>query len=482
MVLLCSNAWRLLGWRKRALNAAFIAMAAVSLLHYLHLPPFYELENRPVNVHDLTHYYLGAKYFPELGYDRLYQCFIEATGNDFGAVYLRDLHDRQVKPLVNALDTDGGGCRPKFSDERWSDFVSDVRTVRPWAPADDWKRFVQDSGFNAPPTWLVAGYWLTNTVKLSLGSIYVLTTVDVALLVLGLAALAASFGCVATMSAIIGLTTLSVATETWTIGSILRWDWLFFLMLSLAAVRRNWMMASGVAFGLSASLRIFPIAALAVIGLYAVLQYRSNRSLRPISSWAGGFVLGSAGLAAISLLIFHAANWVAFFENIARHSMAYSVNYMGLRTFLTLAWSLQHSGTWFPSESFLAFVKPESYSSIAWIHLAVAMTSLALLRRLGRQPPWVAMLAALAWIPFGWMELSSYYYMFWGCLFLVVEWSPVAAVPIAAGNAASWAIKYGLGESPHMYAATSAILCIAVILAYLVMDRTGSEMASDGPG
>lgn len=457
--------------RTRAAHTVLVVLALVAMLNYLRLPPVQDLADRPVHVHDLTHYYLGAKYFPELGYDRLYVCFLEATQNDFGATQARDLRDRQVKSVAEILGDGPERCSTHFSAARWTQFAGDARRMRRWAAPEEWRRFVLDSGFNAPPTWLIAGHWLAERVDLSLTGVYVLTLLDPVLLLVGISALAASFGLPVAALAVLGTTTLAAAAPVWTIGSLLRWDWLCWLMLALAAARRDWMFRSGLAFGFATALRIFPVAACVVLAGYAVLRHRRGLSLAPLVRWAAGLAAGGLGLSALSLLVVTPADWSAFLTNLARHSQIYSVNFMGLRTSLTLVWSLLSAGETYPSELTLVALKGQAYAKIAWIHGLIALGSLALLRRIAPLPLWASLALALAWIPFSWNELSSYYYMFWGCLFVLAHRHPPAVAPLVAGNVASWVLLRWLGETPHYYAALSAAFCLALLLSFALLDR-----------
>ncbi len=74
-----------------------------------------------VQTHDFYHYYLNAKYFPELGYFDLYECSVAALAIEQRIperIMIRDLRRFLEKKVV---DTRGMGsrCGERFSPERW---------------------------------------------------------------------------------------------------------------------------------------------------------------------------------------------------------------------------------------------------------------------------------------------------------------------------------------------------------------------------
>src|SRR2546425_1445325 len=86
-------------------------------------------------------YYIGAKYFPELGYTRLYACTAVAEAERAGPRWvasrpIRDLLTDELVPGGTALEHPEA-CKGHFSPARWAAFVEDVNwfrtdTVRPY--------------------------------------------------------------------------------------------------------------------------------------------------------------------------------------------------------------------------------------------------------------------------------------------------------------------------------------------------------------
>jgi hypothetical protein len=111
-----------------------------------------------VHYGETFHYYLGSKYFEELGYYELYNAVIAADAEQENALagipFFTDLHTYQNARRETAL-AESDRVRGLFSNERWSTFKQEVAffkraTGMPHSPG---LRFlVTDHGYNASPT------------------------------------------------------------------------------------------------------------------------------------------------------------------------------------------------------------------------------------------------------------------------------------------------------------------------------------------
>src|SRR5262249_26703422 len=104
---------------------------------------------------------LGAKYFPELGYERIYTCTAVADAERFGRAAmrgrtLRDLESDAVVPAAAAV-AEPLVCKRHFSPSRWRSFAADVDFFRGTIEPASWAEMQTDHGFNPPPAWIVAG-------------------------------------------------------------------------------------------------------------------------------------------------------------------------------------------------------------------------------------------------------------------------------------------------------------------------------------
>ena len=98
----------------------------------------HKIEKRvPFHFHEFFHYYLGGKYFRQVGYQALYDCValadseiaaeehvpVRAGMPDGNRRWVRSLDDvLSDRPYDAALDHCRGEFRPKFSDARWEQF------------------------------------------------------------------------------------------------------------------------------------------------------------------------------------------------------------------------------------------------------------------------------------------------------------------------------------------------------------------------
>ena len=178
--------------RRRLRQAVLVLLALASLAAW---PNGLNFRYRTI-VHDwdFAHYYLGAKYFRELGYTRLYTCAASPTSmtaSTFATVRSATSattpSNDASKELLRAPE-----CRNAFSKARWAEFRSDVGYFR--EALGMWFDLRQDHGFNATPAWILAGGAVASLVPANPGNVAALTLVDVVSLAAVFAALGGAFG------------------------------------------------------------------------------------------------------------------------------------------------------------------------------------------------------------------------------------------------------------------------------------------------
>ncbi len=122
------------------------------------------------------HYYMGAKYFPELAYDDLYKCVAIAQDELGQVTYTEEGTGRQVTLDMSAEVRDPGKkirnlgvdnllipvgeilshpeeCTSHFTPERWASFKAEVRFFRTVSEKGYWEDMHKDHGYNPPPVW-----------------------------------------------------------------------------------------------------------------------------------------------------------------------------------------------------------------------------------------------------------------------------------------------------------------------------------------
>jgi len=326
--------------RPRARRAARVLLGVAALLSALAWVNFGNFRYHDVaHVWEVYHYYVGAKYFPELGYDRLYACSTVAEAEDNGAAGLKDrsVRDLTTNRVVFADDVlaNAPACRSRFSNERWRDFRADVRVFRERLGAT-WPDALVDHGFNATPVWTLVGHWIANVVPSTPHGIAVLVACDFALILGALGLVFAGFGFEAGCLAVIFFGGNAFSRYSWTGGAFLRYDWFFWSAAGVWALRRERPMFGGFALTYAALLRIFPGVLLAGVGIQALgecLRQRSSAPLVRLRALAVGVALGLALLVPTSAAVTGGLGvWRDFAANSRKYLATEADNRLGLAT------------------------------------------------------------------------------------------------------------------------------------------------------
>ncbi len=408
------------GFVKRHSIQILVLMAALTLLtHMNYLQGRREL---PRHGWDFYHYYVGPKYFAELGHTDLYRAQTVADYEDdresyHPKVWIRVLDDYSltVKAIIVARREEVVAL---FSPERWQEFKSDVAAFR--HPDFDYRqvpRWSQDHGYNGSPLTTVINRWLIGVLPFSVPefvrivSWFDLILVGAAALITGLA-LGARFG----LFSII-LFSLNPLNSYVTLGaSYLRYVYYVALVLGIVALLRNRNVESGVLFAISTHLRLFPV--LLPLALFAGHMLSPDRwsLLRARQGFYISFAATGALLLGSTAFVGTPDGepvWKAFYENSRLHSGVISVNQVTLRypfryseqanreveqkTEKAIEWSAE--------------IRRTFEQNAAWFYLAVSgfvALSIVFLRRVHRDEE--ALFAGCVWL-FAWAHISVYDYL-----------------------------------------------------------------------
>jgi hypothetical protein len=309
---------------------------------------------------DQYHYYMGAKYFPELGYDGLYRCAVVAQ-DDLGSSYsyvnedtgktikldmskevhhpdkkIRNLGDDNLLKPVGELLAHPEKCRDLFVPARWEAFKQDVAFFRTSSDKGYWEDMQKDHGFNPPPVWTVAGKLLADAHPASTGYLQFLAGLDIAYILGMFVALYWAFGWRVFAVGAIFWGCQSSAPFYWTGGAFLRQDWLFFMVLSACLLRKKYHALAAAALVYAGLLRIFP--GLVVVGWLGVVFWqlvKHKRLTKPQLRMLGGGVLAAAVLVPASLYICGKDSYKTFYEHTLKvHDQTPLTNHMGLRVLI----------------------------------------------------------------------------------------------------------------------------------------------------
>jgi hypothetical protein len=327
------------------------------------------LQHRPLHFHEFVHYYVGAKYFREVGYLGLYDCVTladreisEEDGVRRITGYVRNLDDvLRDKPYDAALAGCREGQRKNFSDERWGAFKQDLRELHRLVDDGHWGSVVYDAGFNPPPSLILVSSPIANLIPIRSGNVQTFlfaTGIDLWLLIVCAFAVALAFGrtTLAVWAVYFGATFLS--HYTWNGGSLLRFSWLTFVVLGLAAVKRERWALAGALFAAATCDRIFPVAfgAFALVPI-AAKALRSPEHRRALKRFGLAFGVTLSAVVVASTLVFGLSSWRVFFTRVIHHSDVYYVMHVGLKKVLTFR-------SWVPSQNFHGHVGLENFQ--AW--------------------------------------------------------------------------------------------------------------------
>ncbi len=293
-----------------------------------------------LNLHDAFHYYFGAKYFDELGYDRLYHCTVLALAEQ-APEELRQV--RTIRSLRSYLHVDLGEvlrdpepCRAHFSAARWREFLGDLDGFR-LGRRPRWREILADKGYNATPVWTLFGRRAARAIPVQPQYAFrLLGVLDLLLLGLATLAWAHTFGLRRTALLLLFLGGCFELTRTHTRGSLLRLDWLAYSLAGLAAFARGRARLAGGLLGLATLLRLFPGLLLVGPGLVAVTRRLRRGAWAPLHRRAaqGGVLVCGLLLAATVVEGGGLAAWRGFAAKMAVHAADVSTVRVGLRTLL----------------------------------------------------------------------------------------------------------------------------------------------------
>lgn len=334
-----------------------IALALAAVLAYFN--GFRNGYDKAYHRHELYHYYLGAKYFAEMGYDGLYRCTIVAqdelgvythTDEDTGKTFRIDMGkevrhpDRKVRNLgkdnllvpAKRFLEDPSECKKTWKPERWDAFKKDIGFFRAVSGQDYFNKMQGDHGFNPPPVWTIGGKIFSELAPASTRFMQTLALLDMLLWAGMFGALAWAFGWRVSAVAAIFWGCQSSAPMLWTCGAFLRQDWLFLLVLSVCLVRKQYYALGAAALVYSALLRIFP--GLLVVGWVGVAGWqlvKHRRLTRPQLRMVAGGVLAAAVLIPASVYVCGKDAYPQFYEHTLKvHDQTPLTNHMGLRVLI----------------------------------------------------------------------------------------------------------------------------------------------------
>lgn len=255
-----------------------VALSVLAWTQFGQLHPGRKIVHTP----DTFHYFMGPKYFEELGYFELYRCTARAErelgrGALFNDWYVRDLDDNRVYRGF-WFSTPEGRCRATFSPDRWERFKRDVDAYEAMmADQHPLHRSLSDHGFNATPfhtAWLKL--WVAPLPAGPL-NLALLTLLDVVALIVAIGVMSWAFGArTAALFALLFALGFHFAYH-WVGGCLGRHTWFMWACAGLALLARRRPFWGAAALTLAGLHRFFPFVFVAALGLAALIECARHR-------------------------------------------------------------------------------------------------------------------------------------------------------------------------------------------------------------
>lgn len=274
------SAWQRLGKKARQVLLSVLCVLAVGNMYRWSADGLTHIDH-----HDVTCYYLGGKYAEELGPFELYPAAVLADFDNRRWADLKRGYWAQSKDgfsrekLRHALKRGREVRRESFTKERWNEFERDLLALQDEMGRGRFRTFLVDKGFNATPAWIAYASPLIQKVPVS--HVEWLGAIDTVLLVAALGLVATTFGPIVALWALFFFCT-TISTKWLVPGSvILRYDWLFALLLAMCLLKRGRSGWAGSLVAVAGLLRVFPV----VWMFGTVARLVSDLSEAPAREW-----------------------------------------------------------------------------------------------------------------------------------------------------------------------------------------------------
>ena len=419
-----------------------------------------------VHYHDAGHYYLGSRYFDELGYFHLYDGFLLALTDSEAAIeppeQARDLRDNKLVSSAEILSR-RRLATTDFEPARWRQFQGDVEMIHQGL-GQRTEAFLKDHGYNPTPVWT----WLTSYLAKSIppGSktgLFLLCLIDPLLLAAALGALWWARG--RDVALIAGSYLFVIfGTANWIGGSFCRYLWLALLICGYCFLVQKRYVWAGSMLGIATALRIFP-------GLFLlpllIKVFRVAVRGRPIPGrlrrLLAGFGVTMLAIVAGATFALGTGAWLEFAQNMNVYLKLNPSNAIGLQTILGAAsHALGVDPTSLPSNVLIA-----TLSGVGALTLTFAASR-------SRELSTLAAGAALIFLIF---DLGGYYY---GLMVIPL----LVEVDHRRGLAAFFGVEFAcylahfmLSSEPHVLFLIKSLL-IGLLLSSLWLDHGVREMGA----
>ncbi len=472
---------------KRTRDTLLIILAVISCASWFNLFHFHF--DGFVHDWEFFHYYLGAKYFPEIGYTHLYECTTAAELEVFGRARLegraiRNLSTNQLESAQPVLDNPAS-CTDRFTPQRWRGFVGDVMYFRSHYSTEKWNDVIHDHGYNATPVWGLAGRALASSGPATVDQIESLAMLDPLLLAIMWCFALWAFGWRSTAVAMLWWGTNYPARYLWNGGAYLRMDWLALAVIGVCLVRKDKREWGGAALTTSALLRIFPgFIVVAIVCKAGWELVREKKITHETKRFVLGCVTALLVLVPASVAVCGTAAYPAFIANSKKHLATALTNNMGWKTVVAYQQSTRvtqlHDGS--ARDPFHAWkaMRLQVFEQRKVIFYLGLLGFLALITWSTRgKPDWIALALGAGLVPIA-SELTCYYYSFFLLFGFLWQRQRAIGVALLSLSALTCAIAGILGMEDEQFFWIS-ILVVLFAAGSAVLIRLADTGEGDAP-
>ena len=304
-----------------------IIFSLLAISTYFNLFQFHA-GNRYIHTSDFYHYYIGTKYFNELGYFGLYNATVVADIEDDREGYnpdakVRYLKDHSLSVCRSYLFEHNEEVKKNFSEERWAEFKKDISAFRNidievWRKAD----YLNDHGYNGTPlTTFILGGVANLSIDISI-AMKIFPGLDIIMLACLIIALIVA---TSPNSAFLFLFFFAINPFNqfaFIGGSFLRYSYYYALVLGLFFFNKNKPIISSFFFSISFLFQIFPV--LFVVPVFLKHAISSNRIslIKKNMSFYSGLAVSTIlilGLTSSFETRMDENAWYHFFQRITRY-------------------------------------------------------------------------------------------------------------------------------------------------------------------
>lgn len=445
-------------WPARNRHLALAALVVCGVLAHTHsltrdnVLAGVRLVQPPIHLHEFLHYYLGSKYFEELGHATLYEAIVIADYEDDRSAFrprnrFRDLRTNRVDRVRRDVIREGSSAKQRFTPDRWQDFKQDVDLLRSsFISRPAWHRsaIVQDHGYNGSPlTTLLLGRLANQPFVSSLTFLQTMRWMD--LILVGLITLMIGVRIGPAPGLVFAVLWLANPFNDYGYvgGSFLRYNFALALLLAWHALDAGRRKQAGAWLALATHLRIFPALFAAGLLLHDLARPGAAARRDALKRNAPLYVsFAASGIAIAALTAFTPAPaeqnvWQDFQGRISVHARALAFNAVGVAA--TFAYSPDQSeaarrqalaeGETVPWEELVT----QTLDARAAPRFAVSLLLLAATFVCARKLPGrYAMFLGFPLL-FSLMYTSHYYYLALGLLALVFRDHRAALLALTAG-------------------------------------------------